>query len=280
MWLYSHLWGHGEPLGDRWSRHVSLGNQELFRPNHRDKEMSEEEDPVPLIRGSGKDPPFTFAPAVKWSFHICVGSWRNADTCVCSGWTFFFFSFLTILLINLFGQPIRSTTEQPKHLHVPWPAACFRAFYFWEHANILLWWIEMLPYGTLPSSVKRRPETLRPLQTQWAFGWRCVPKMNLTCTHFQSAEVQSFFQPAPTFSFTHTILTVGFDPGNVIQMSCVMGATAFTEEVEKSAHCMRTGATGTLIFHRRGQREWNAFSRNCFFFPQIHLQVPLQNIAS
>lgn len=118
----------------------------------------------------------------------------------------------------------------------------------------------------LSSSVKRRPETLRPLQTQWAFGWRCVPKMNLTCTHFQSAEVQSFFQPAPTFSFTHTVLTVGFDPGNVIQMSCVMGATAFTEEVEKSAHCMRTGATGTLIFHRRGQREWNAFSRNCFFF--------------
>lgn len=39
----------------------------FFRPNHRDKEMSEEEEPVRLIRGSGKDqdPPFTFAPAVK-----------------------------------------------------------------------------------------------------------------------------------------------------------------------------------------------------------------------
>lgn len=41
-----------------------LANQELFHPNHRDKEMSEEEDPVALIRGSGKDPPFTFALAV------------------------------------------------------------------------------------------------------------------------------------------------------------------------------------------------------------------------
>lgn len=72
---------------------------------------------------------------------------------------------------------------------------------------------------------------LRPLRafanTMWAFGWRCVSRLNLTCTRFQSAEVQSFVRPPP-LSFTHTILT--FDPSNVIQMSCVMGATALTGE--------------------------------------------------
>lgn len=43
---------------------------------------------------------------------------------------------------------------------------------------------------------------------------------NPTCALFQSAEVQSFVQssaPPPSF----TILTVGCDPANVIQMSCI-----------------------------------------------------------
>lgn len=103
------------------------------------------------------------------SLHLCSGSevkfpylcWLLEERrYLCLFWLNLFF-FLTTLLINLFGQPIRSTTEQPKHLHVPWPAACFKAFYFWEHANILLWWIEMLRYGTLPSSAALWKDDLR-----------------------------------------------------------------------------------------------------------------------
>lgn len=70
----------GQTKPPRW-----LGKSGAFPPeSQRQRDVR---DPIPLIRGSGKDPPFTFAPAAKWSFHICVGSWRDADTCVCFGWT-------------------------------------------------------------------------------------------------------------------------------------------------------------------------------------------------
>lgn len=90
------------------------------------KRCQRRKTPVPLIRGSGKDPPFTFAPAVMGSFHICVGSWRDRGRYLCLFWLnpaclSAMFPFV------LLGQPIRSTTGQPKHLHLPWPAARLRA---------------------------------------------------------------------------------------------------------------------------------------------------------
>lgn len=171
--------------------------------------------------------------------------------------------YLPCSLLSFLASP---TTEQPKHPHVPRPAACLRAFSMssgaFENVQISLNAVlgELCSPQLLLQLLQQQlyekttwdSETFA--NTMWAFGWRCVSRLNLTCTRFQSAEVQSFVRPPP-LSFTHTILTLGFDPGNVIQMSCIMGATALTREVEKSAHCMRTGATGTMVFHRRGQQE-------------------------
>lgn len=57
--VFSHCRGHGEPGQANFEREkqssssgVDLGNQDIFRKYYRYKEMSEDDDPFPLIRGT------------------------------------------------------------------------------------------------------------------------------------------------------------------------------------------------------------------------------------
>lgn len=249
MWPHLRLWGHGEQLGDRWSRHDDLGNQERFRPNHRDKEMSEEDDPVPLIRGRGKDPPFTFALAVKKFPYLCR---------LLKGR-----SYLWVFLIYLLSLPHFFLTNGLSRFGIL-AAALLRVSLMltlmcsvfgrvpnefndlWTCRFVALMTL-MMCYGTplataAPSTTALWKDDPRPRElykcdarslAEGAYRsliWPMLPSIQLKFKVLSGV-------PIPSLSFTHTILTVGCDPTNVIQMSCIMGATALIEEAFE--HCWR-----------------------------------------
>lgn len=80
-------------------------------------------------------------------------------------------------------------------------------------------------------------KTSRDAETFTNSSWAIWPKVGIQV----KSDLHSLAVQPPALSFTHTILTVGFDPGNVIQMSCIVGATALTEEVEKTPIVWRRG---------------------------------------
>ena len=59
-------------------------------------------------------------------------------------------------------------------------------------------------------------------------GWRCISKYDLTLAFFLPTEVQDSSRALTCFFFSSggIMSTVGCDPGNVIQMSCIMGLAA------------------------------------------------------
>lgn len=90
-------------------------------------------------------------------------------------------------------------------------------------------WCETLLWSPL-----QIPSTIAPL---WGdlfkhygrpIGWRCISKYDLTRAFFLPTEVQDSSRALTRFFFSSggIMSAVGCDPGNVIQMSCIMGLAA------------------------------------------------------
>lgn len=86
-------------------------------------------------------------------------------------------------------------------------------------------------------------ETLRrPFQTlQPTIGWRCISKHDLTCAFFAPIEVQDLsWALTCSLSFCPIMPTVGCDPANVIQMSCVTRPRLrYDRQRSACEHCCR-----------------------------------------
>lgn len=135
-------------------------------------------------------------------------------------------------------------------------------------------WCETLLWSPL-----QIPSTIAPL---WGdlfkhygrpIGWRCISKYDLTRAFFLPTEVQDSSRALTRFFFSSggIMSAVGCDPGNVIQMSCIMGLAAppptnpVRGEHSACEHCRRERALcgplagQTMVFLRtRSARRKNA----------------------
>ena len=166
--------------------------------------MSEEEEPVPLIRGSGKDPPFTFALAVMKFPYLCrlpegrryLGLIRlnTVMPCGCRPYSLFFLFFFPDNPADKslsFLATLHPPAQNSKYFSENMPISCF------DRLKCCV--IELCSFRFCNSSSMKRPvETLRPSQTRAGqFGRRWASKLNLTCTHLQS-NPPLFHSPTPS----------------------------------------------------------------------------------
>lgn len=166
------------------------------------------------------------------------------------------FLFLIFLLTRRSFVTSKRVAVQRARLHVPRPAG--GGLVELDHAEPanLFALMDLMKRSALRSRSFNSSSTTTP-RTRRSGG-------NPTCALFPSAEVQSFVQssaPPPPF----TILTVGCDPANVIQMSCIMGPAALTEDGCEHCPLYGDGGSGNNGFSDGGC--WNKEP-----LPPTHLQ--------